>query len=141
MVAMPMSMLVDTEKERDEALRRAKSNIAFYFTTRAYGTFMDFHGWTDERIAIQNLLAASGGRIDPARLRETISDDIVDEICLIGPAQEIRQKASERYRGVADVLDFYSVHDGADSSSDRQRLEFENINRLLAAFDGRQFDG
>ena len=138
MVAMPMCLLIESEKERDGAVRRAKSNIAFYFTTRAYGTFMDFNGWQKEREAIQSILAASGGRSIPsacARRSQTRSWTKLPH----RSAEEIRQKAGERYQGIADVLDFYSIHDGADPSDERQRREFDNACRLLDAFEGGQF--
>jgi alkanesulfonate monooxygenase SsuD/methylene tetrahydromethanopterin reductase-like flavin-dependent oxidoreductase (luciferase family) len=138
MVAMPMCWVIDSESERVDAIRRGKRNIAYYFTTRAYGSFMEFHGWTGERDAIQEILRASGGRIDYARLEETIPSAIVDDICLIGTTEEVRQKAAERYSKLADTLDFYSIHDGGDSAADRQRLEFENAMRVLAAFDGQK---
>lgn len=139
MVAMPMTLIVHDESERASLMSAAKRNLANYFTTRAYGTFMDMNGWSKQREAIQEVAARAGrvaGKFDYQALEECVTDDMVDAVCLVGTAEEVRQRALERYDGIADALDFYPMHDGADAHDVAQEKEREIIRRFIAAFEG-----
>ena len=135
MCAMPMIWIAENEKEREEGYRIGRRNLANYYSTRAYGTYMDFHGWTKEGIAIREVYdKAMGGPIDGAAMEACVSNEIVDEVCLIGTPEEVRQKARERYEGIADRLLFYSFHDGYTRSEESQLKSEQNLYRVMEAF-------
>jgi len=139
MVAMPMTLILEDESERAEAMSTAKRNLANYFTTHAYGTFMDMHGWTKQREGIWAVAEAVNGnpaRFDWVALEAAMTDDIVDEVCLVGTADEVREKATARYTGVAEYLDLYPMHDMSRASDDGPAHEFENLSRFTRAFEG-----
>jgi len=139
MVAMPMTLVVENEEERPALLSSAKRNLGFYFTTRAYGTFMDMNGWTKEREAIWEVSARAGGnpaKFDWQALEDCVTDDMVEKVCLFGTAEENIARARKRYAGLADTLDFYPMHDGSHSAEEAGDHEFEVIGRFIKAFKG-----
>ena len=139
MVAMPMTLVVENEAERPELLKSAKRNLGFYFTTRAYGTFMDMNGWTKQREAIWEVSARVGGnpaKFDWQALEDCITDDMVEQVCLFGTAEEIKATARSRFTGLADTLDFYPMHDGSHTPDESQAHEYEVISRFITAFTG-----
>jgi len=130
-----MIWIAENEKEREEGYRIGKRNLANYYSTRAYGTYMDFHGWTKERIAIRAVYdRAMGGPIDGAEMEACLTNEIVDEVCLIGTPAEVQQKAKERYEGIADRLLFYSFHDGYNRGEEGELKSEENLYRVIEAF-------
>ena len=139
MVAMPMTLIVKDESERPELIKAAKRNIAFYFTTRAYGNFQDFNGWSKQREAIWEVAARAGrvsSRFDYQALEDCVTDDMVDEVCLVGTAEEVRARALKRYEGIADQLDFYPMHDGSHTPAEAQAHEYEHSGRFIEALQG-----
>ena len=139
MVAMPMTLIVNDESERPALISAAKRNIAFYFTTRAYGDFQDFNGWKKQREAIWEVAARVGrvsSRFDYDALEACVTDDMVDEVCLVGTAAEVRAKALKRYEGIADQLDFYPMHDGSHTREQGQEHEYEQSLRFVEALQG-----
>ncbi len=142
MCAMPMIWVVDETTSREEGLRRGKRNLANYYSTRAYGGYMEFHGWARERDdirAVWERARTSGKPIDGHAMEEIVSDAIVEEICLIGTADEVRELARERYGGVAETLFMYSLHDGYNRAGDEAEKNEQNLYRVIEAFRG--FEG
>jgi len=140
MCAMPMYWLVDETTSRAEAYSRGKRNLAMYFSTRAYSGFMQQHGWEAEREAIRAVWAEAmerGTPIDPLAMERIVSQEMVDEVCLVGTASEIREKAAERYDGIADTLLFYSFHDPYVHDEEEPGRAERNLYRLIYAYRGR----
>ena len=139
MIAMPMTLVIEHESERPGVMRAAKRNLANYFTTHAYGTLMDLNGWAKQRQAIWSIAESVGGnpaKFDFAALESAVTDDMVDAVCLVGTAEEIKQRAVERYRGISDYLDFYPMHDGSHAAAESQAFEYETVLRFIKAFAG-----
>ncbi len=137
MCAMPMFWLVDDTTSRDEAYSRGKRNLAMYFSTRAYSGFMEEHGWDHEREAIRTIWAEAMKKeqpIDPLAMEQIVSEEMVDAVCLIGTADEIRQQAAERYEGIAETLLFYSFHDPYVHDDEEPQRAERNLYRLIEAY-------
>jgi len=131
---------VDETTSRAEAYSRGKRNLAMYFSTRAYSGFMQQHGWEAEREAIRAVWAEAmerGTPIDPLAMERIVSQEMVDEVCLVGTASEIREKAAERYDGIADTLLFYSFHDPYVHDEEEPGRAERNLYRLIDAYRGR----
>jgi len=136
MVAMPMTSVVGDAAERPHAVAVAKRNLAFYFSTRAYGTFMDFHGWQPQREALWEVVSRAGGdprRFDYPAMEDCITDDMVDDICLVGSADEVRAAAARRYAGIADHLNFYPMNDSGLEPAEAQAAEAATVGRIIDA--------
>ena len=113
--------------------------MANYFSTKAYSGYMDSHGWSKEKDQIREVwldAMKSGKPIDGDMMEDILSEDIVDEVCIIGDPQEVREKVIERYDGLADSLYFYAFHDSFPTRSDEEegiKVE-QNLLRVIDAF-------
>jgi len=139
MIAMPMTLVIENESERAVAMSTAKRNLGNYFTTHAYGTLMDLNGWQKQREAIWNISEAAGrnpAKFDFVALEAAVTDDMVDAVCLVGTAEEIKQRATERYQGISEYMDFYPMHNQGHGPEERQTFEYENVLRFINAFQG-----
>ena len=139
MVAMPMTLVITNESERAVAMSTAKRNLANYFTTHAYGTLMDMNGWQKQREAIWKIAEAVGGipsKFDFVALEAAVTEEMVHAVCLVGTAEEITQRATERYKGISDYWDFYAMHNQGHTTEQRQDFEYDNMLRFIDAFKG-----
>ena len=139
MCALPMIWVLGEGTDRAEAYSRGKRNLANYFSTKAYSGYMDSHGWSKEKEQIREVWSdamKSGKPIDGDMMEDILSEDIVDEVCIIGDPQEVREKVIERYDGLADSLYFYAFHDSFPTRSDEEegiKVE-QNLLRVIDAF-------
>jgi len=136
MVAMPMLYIVDNDSEWEEAYRRCKRNLAMYFTTRAYGTYLDQMGWTDVRLCIEASVkkAPYGGPFNYEELEQCIPTEVAEEVCLIGTREQVLQKARERYEGLVDTMLLYVVGDAGASGEPEYNKKEEQMHRVLETF-------
>ena len=90
------------EEMRNNAIL-AKSQIAFYASTPSYSTVMEMHGWQGlaERL---NAMSREGRW---AEMWQEISDDMLDQIAVVAPPDELPHKVKERYHGLLDRVGFY----------------------------------
>jgi alkanesulfonate monooxygenase SsuD/methylene tetrahydromethanopterin reductase-like flavin-dependent oxidoreductase (luciferase family) len=137
MIAMPMTYLIEDESERPAMMSAAKRNLANYYTTRAYGDYMDFNGWEQQRKAIWEVAASVGGNpalFDYQALEDCVTDDMVYDVCLVGTKDEVLPLARERYVGLADYLDFYPIQNSGRDRSGAQEHAYEQIQRIISTF-------
>ena len=82
----------------------ARAQISFYASTPSYRPVMDLHGWTDvaERLSFH---AAHGEWTEMPML---ITDEMLDEFCLVTDEENLASELKKRYEGVADRLTLYS---------------------------------
>ncbi|MDA0256733.1 MAG: LLM class flavin-dependent oxidoreductase [Chloroflexi bacterium] len=138
MCAMPMVWVVEGEATREEGYRRAKRNLANYYSTRAYGGFLELHGWGRERDAIRAVWQRAqdaGTPIDGREMEAIVSDAMADEVCLIGTPAELRDIARERFEGRADTLLLYPLHDAYATPDERDLRIRESEQDLYRAID------
>ena len=84
-----------------------RSQIAFYASTPTYSKVLEMHGW--EEIANQlNKLSSSGNFRDMPKL---ITDEILENIAIIGEPHEIAPLALKKYSGLLDRINFYLPFD------------------------------
>jgi hypothetical protein len=100
---------------------------------------MDSHGWSKEKDQIREVWLdsmKSGKPIDGNMMEDILSEEIVDEVCIIGDPQEVREKVIERYDGLVDSLYFYSFHDSFPTGNeDEEGIKVEqNLLRVIDAF-------
>jgi probable F420-dependent oxidoreductase len=88
------------EAER-EAVRR---QISFYASTPTYQTVLDVHGWGDLTPKLGAL--AVRGRWD--EMPALVTDEILDQVAIVAPADQVPARIAERYAGLLDRITFYS---------------------------------
>jgi probable F420-dependent oxidoreductase len=78
----------------------ARDVLAFTYSTPAYWATLEHHGWGDVGRAL--LERTKAGQWD--RMRDLVSDAMLDALVPTAPFGEIAALLRERYRGVADAL-------------------------------------
>ncbi|HET7143563.1 MAG TPA: TIGR03617 family F420-dependent LLM class oxidoreductase [Anaerolineales bacterium] len=82
----------------------ARMQIAFYASTPSYKAVMDLHGWggTAEKLSG---FAAKG---EWAEMPMLITDEMLNEFCLITTQEKLTDDLKKRYEGIADRLTLYT---------------------------------
>ena len=91
-----------TEEEVAAAKERSRRQISFYASTRSYGRVMSTHGWDDEAAQLHRLSVE--GKWDD--MVGVITDDMMEEFCVIGTWDELPAKMREKYAGINTQISF-----------------------------------
>jgi probable F420-dependent oxidoreductase len=103
-LAIPvMTAVGDTAEERAKATARARSQLAFYGSTKNYAGVLAHHGWDDVSPRLNERLKAG----DEAGMRGLITDEMVERYCVACSWDELSDRLVDRYQGVADRLVMY----------------------------------
>jgi probable F420-dependent oxidoreductase len=98
----------DTPEERDFLTRRARTQIAFYGSTKNYAFQFDDLGFEGTSARLNELLKA--GDIDG--MASTITDEMLEAYAIVGRWDEIADRIIERYAGVASrIISYLTVED------------------------------
>ena len=92
-----------TAEEIQQSTIATKSQIAFYASTPSYKAVLEMHGWGD-------LAERLGKMIRENRWNELwteISDEMLNEIAVVAPVDELAHKVKERYEGLLDRVGYY----------------------------------
>ncbi len=90
------------EQEVAAAKERSRRQISFYASTRSYGRVMSTHGWDDEAAQLHRLSVE--GKWDD--MVGVITDDMMEEFCVIGTWDELPAKMREKYAGINTQISF-----------------------------------
>ena len=90
-------VITSISEDRGQAREEARRQIAFYSTTITYDPLLDFHGWQEQKDAIR----AAFRKFDIAAMTAAVTDDMVDQIAVVGTPAECKQQLA-RYDGLLD---------------------------------------
>ena len=90
-------VMTSIQPDRELAVRDAKNQIGFYFTTALYHSILELHGLGQVGEACRAALR----RFDVAAMSDAIPDELVDEIAIACPPDE----AAERLAQWSDLTD------------------------------------
>jgi len=93
----------DTPEEQAPLLERARSQIAFYGSTKNYAFQFDDLGFEGTSSRLNDLLKAG----DQAGMGAAITEDMVAHYAVVARWDELADKLVERYRGTAARLVMY----------------------------------
>lgn len=82
----------------------ARMQIAFYASTPSYKAVMDFHGWGDTAEKLSGF-AAKG---EWAEMPMLITDEMLNEFCLMTTEEKLAEDLKQRFSGIADRLTLYT---------------------------------
>ena len=87
-----------------EEINFARAQISFYASTPSYRPVMDLHGWSGaaEKLSFH---AAHGEWTEMPML---ITDEMLDEFCLVTDDANLASELKKRYDGIADRLTLYT---------------------------------
>ncbi|MDO9445460.1 MAG: TIGR03617 family F420-dependent LLM class oxidoreductase [Dehalococcoidia bacterium] len=91
-----------TEAEVAQAKERTRRQISFYASTRSYSNVVKTHGWADEAAQLHRL-SIDGKWDDMVGL---ITDDMMEEFCVIGTWDELPSRMREKYAGINTQIGF-----------------------------------
>ena len=117
-------VLTSLAPTREEALRNAKGQIGFYYTTELYHTILDLHGLR----AVGDACRAALKRLDTRAMAEAIPDALVDEIAIACTPDEARDRLAQWKDLTNDPL-LYPPSIGVRSEKQR-----ENLDAIFATF-------
>jgi probable F420-dependent oxidoreductase len=87
-----------------EEMNFARAQVAFYASTPSYRPVMDLHGWA----GIAETLSAHASKGKWAEMPMLITDEILNEFCLVTEESKLAGELRRRYAGIADRLTVYA---------------------------------
>jgi probable F420-dependent oxidoreductase len=87
-----------------EEMNFARAQVSFYASTPSYRPVMDLHGWS----AVAENLSAHAAKGEWAEMPMLITDDILQEFCLVTDESDLANALKKRYGGIADRLTIYT---------------------------------
>ena len=100
-ISVSVTAFVATSSEEENF---ARTQIAFYASTPSYRAVMDFHGWTETAEKLSGH-AAKGEWLEMPML---ITDEMLNEFCLVTSPDKLASSLKSRYDGIADRLTLYT---------------------------------
>ncbi len=108
------AMIMTITGETDEAMANAELSIrkliAFYGSTPAYHSVLDYHGWGE--LGPRLNLMSKDGKWD--EMTDLITDDIVEGFAVRGKPSEIPDRIFERCEGLVDRVTLYTPYEISD---------------------------
>jgi alkanesulfonate monooxygenase SsuD/methylene tetrahydromethanopterin reductase-like flavin-dependent oxidoreductase (luciferase family) len=119
-------VLTSIQPEREQAVRDAKQQIGFYFTTELYHTILDLHGLREVGQACRAALK----RFDVKAMADAVPDALVDEIAIACTPDEARDRL-DQWRDLSDQPLLYAPSVGV--APDRLAANLESMLSLFGA--------
>ncbi len=117
-------VLTSLAPTREQAVRNAKGQIGFYYTTDLYHSILDLHGLR----SVGEACRAALRKFDTRAMAEAIPDALVDEIAIACTPDEARDRLAEWKDLTQDPL-LYPPSVGV-----RPEQQRENLDAILATF-------
>jgi probable F420-dependent oxidoreductase len=114
-IVCPLLTIVgDTEAEREQWRERARFQLGFYGSTRTYAPIFDLHGWEGTSARLHELQKAG----DMPGLAATITDDMLDVFTVTASWDGLADAIVARCAGVADrVICYFATTSWRDDPS------------------------
>jgi alkanesulfonate monooxygenase SsuD/methylene tetrahydromethanopterin reductase-like flavin-dependent oxidoreductase (luciferase family) len=103
---------------REEAVRNAKGQIGFYYTTEIYHSVLDHHGLREVGVACREAFQ----KRDFAGLAAAVPDALVDEIAIACTPDEARDRLAE-WKQLTDFPLLYAPTLGVRPEAVRENLD------------------
>jgi probable F420-dependent oxidoreductase len=87
-----------------EDMNFARAQVSFYASTPSYRRVMDLHGWT----GVAEKLSAHAAKGEWAEMPMLITDEMLNEFCLVTGESKLADELKKRYDGIADRLTVYT---------------------------------
>jgi probable F420-dependent oxidoreductase len=82
----------------------ARMQVSFYASTPSYRPVMDLHGWAD----VAEKLSVHAAKGEWAEMPMLITDEMLNEFCLVTEESKLAAELKKRYDGIADRLTLYT---------------------------------
>ncbi len=99
-VQLASSIFVATNDDERELVRQ---QISFYASTPTYKSVLAVHGWGE----VNEKLGALAARGKWTEMPSLVSDDILNEVAIVAPPDEIPARIKQKYAGLLDRVALY----------------------------------
>ncbi len=99
-----------TEEEVAAARENARRRLSYYGSTRSYANVMRLHGWDDAAAHLHRL--SVDAKWD--EMVGIVTDEMLDEFCVMGTWDELPAKMREKYAGINTEVSFGARPANAD---------------------------
>ena len=100
-VAVTITAFVATTPEE---MNFARAQLSFYASTPSYRPVMDLHGWA----GVAEKLSTHAAKGEWTAMPLLITDEMLDEFCLVTEESKLAHDLKKRYDGIADRLTLYA---------------------------------
>lgn len=118
-------VITSIDEDRGLARKRAAYQLGYYFSTKSYGSLLEWHGWNDVH---ERIRAAFFGKRDWDEVAAAVTDEMIDTITVTGTPNDCIDQF-ERFAEVLDVPVLYS-HAAGPAKADAGA----NLDRILRTF-------
>jgi probable F420-dependent oxidoreductase len=87
-----------------EEMNFARMQVSFYASTPSYRSVMDLHGWS----SVAEQLSVHAAKGEWAEMPMLITDEMLNEFCLVTEEDKLASELKKRYDGIADRLTLYT---------------------------------
>ena len=101
--------------DREQAIRDAKNQIAFYASVKSYEGILNLHGWEEQKRAIWEHFRT----FNLPKMAAAVTDDMVEQIALAGTPEECREQI-EKWKDVVDLPILYTPTAGVKAGRVRE---------------------
>jgi probable F420-dependent oxidoreductase len=116
--ALAPYVMTSIQDTREQAVRDAKNQIGFYFTTQLYHSVLELHGLGE----VGKACRAAFRRFDLAAMADAIPDALVDEIAIACTPDEARDRLAQ-WEDLTEIALFYPPTVGVDPERVSRNLE------------------
>jgi probable F420-dependent oxidoreductase len=106
----------DSDEAIEQAKEPVKSQIAFYASTPDYAAVLETHGWD-----VGERLSQMSRRGQWAEMGALISDDMLHEVAVVAPIDEIGVAIRKRYGDRVQRVGYYTLHEDLGWPEERWR--------------------
>lgn len=119
-------LITAVSHDREQALRDAKNQIAFYASVKSYEGILNLHGWEEQKRAIWEHFKT----FNLPKMAAAVTDDMVEQIAIAGTPEECREQI-EKWKDVVDLPILYTPTAGvkADRVRENHRLIVETFGQ------------
>ena len=119
-------LITAVSHDREQALRDAKNQIAFYASVKSYEGILNLHGWEEQKRAIWEHFKT----FNLPKMAAAVTDDMVEQIAIAGTPEECCEQI-EKWKDVVDLPILYTPTAGvkADRVRENHRLIVETFGQ------------
>ncbi len=126
-VANPFTITGEDQAELEQAKELIRRHISFYAATRTYFTVMEHHGWLE--VGRELYALSTQGRWQ--EMAGLVTDEMLEELAIIGTFDELPRKIAERYGGLVTSVNLV-FGPPYQELQERQRRMFRRMQPLMA---------
>ncbi len=117
-------LITSISHNREQALRDAKNQIAFYASVKSYEEILNLHGWEKQKLAIWEHFRT----FNLPKMAEAVTDDMVEQIAVAGTPDECREQL-KKWDGLINLPILYTPTAGV-----RAERVMENHRLIVETF-------